>query len=484
MADTKQSIDDVRHGLSGKLLKLTILFVMLAVVLVYVPSVGTFYERWLTDRIGRAHSVALVLDAAPQGMVPEVLARRLLQSIDARLIVLKTGETRSLLASSDVPPAISREVDLRQPLGMSAYRGAFGVLFGGGKGVIRLLGQAPMGGQFIEVLIDEAPLRRAMFTFSRNIVMVSLLVSAITGVLVYLSLDRLIVRPVRRLAGRMTAFRYNPADASAIIVPSSRQDEIGLAERELASMQIELHGQLQSRGHLAALGLAVSKINHDLRNLLASAQLTSERLGSSPDPAVRRLSAKLVSSLERAVEYCRSTLAYGAARERPPERRPVELQGIVGEVHEALGLGDPPSIGWTEAIESGLVVDADPDQLFRVLLNLARNARQALQRQPDRDPARDQIRIGGRREGGVVVIEVSDTGPGIPPQAREHLFSAFQGSTTPGGTGLGLAIASELITAHGGDIRLVEGTLGATFRITIPDRAISLSQRADRRARA
>lgn len=474
-------MNDVRHGLSGKLLTLTVLFVMLAVVLVYVPSVATFYERWLADRIGRAHSVALVLDAAPQGMVPEVLARRLLQSIDAHVIVLKTGETRSLLASSDVPPAVTREVDLREPIGLAAFQGAFGILFGGGNGVIRLLGEAPMGGQFIEVLIDEAPLRTAMFTFSRNVVLVSLLVSAITGSLIYLALDRLIVRPVRRLAGRMTAFRHNSADASAIIVPSGRRDEIGLAERELASMQIELHGQLQSRGHLAALGLAVSKINHDLRNLLASAQLTSELLGSSPDPAVRRLSAKLVTSLERAVEYCRSTLAYGAARERPPERRPVEVREIAQEVRDALGLGEGARIGWTETIESGLVVDADPDQLFRVLLNLGRNAREALQRQPEQDPARNQIRIAGRREGAVVIIEVSDTGPGIPPQAREHLFSAFQGSTTPGGTGLGLAIASELVTAHGGDIRLVDGTLGATFRITIPDRAINLSQR---RARA
>ncbi|MGQ4274772.1 sensor histidine kinase [Terrihabitans sp. B22-R8] len=484
MRDGETRPGEIRHGLSGKLLKLTVLFVMLAVVLVYVPWVATFYERWLADRLGRAHSVALVLDAAPQGMVPEALARRLLQSVGARLIVLQTGETRSLLASSDMPPAITRKIDLREPLGVQAYGDAFGILFGDGKGVMRVLGEAPTGGQLLEVVIDEAPLRRSMLALSRTVVLSSLLVSAITGVLIYLSLDRLIVRPMRRLADRMTAFRNDPADGSAVIVPSRRKDEIGLAERELASMQIELHGQLQSRARLAALGLAVAKINHDLRNLLAAAQLASERLAGSSDPAVRRLSGKLVSTLERAVEYCRSTLAYGAVRERAPERRFVDLHNVVTDVREALGLSEEGPVGWSEAIEGDLRIDADPDQLFRVLLNLARNSVQALGKRGPPDPARDQIRIAGRREGAIAIIEVSDTGPGIPEKAREHLFAAFQGSTTPGGTGLGLAIAAELVRAHGGDIRLIEGTLGATFRITIPDRPIELRQRAEKRVSA
>ena len=128
------------------------------------------------------------------------------------------------------------------------------------------------------------------------------------------------------------------------------------------------------------------------------------------------------------------------------------------------------------------MVDADYDQLFRVLLNLARNATQALESRAARDPGRDQIRITGRREGAVVVIEVSDTGPGFSDKAQAHLFEAFQGSTRTGGTGLGLAIAAELVRAHGGDIRLVEGTIGATLRLTIPDRAVELSARRGARA--
>jgi signal transduction histidine kinase len=241
---------------------------------------------------------------------------------------------------------------------------------------------------------------------------------------------------------------------------------------------------LHQQSRLAALGLAVSKINHDLRNLLASAQLFSDQLSTSPDPKVQRFAPKLMHALERAIAFCQSTLSYGGAQEPPPERRTIDVEPLTEEVHEALGLGLDVPIRWIVAVERGLTMEADHDQLFRVLVNIARNAVQALEARGARDPARDQIRITGRREGSVVVIEVSDTGPGVPEKARTHLFQAFQGSTRAGGTGLGLAIAAELVRAHGGEIRLVPGTIGATFSITIPDRAVDLDTRRGERARA
>jgi signal transduction histidine kinase len=280
------------------------------------------------------------------------------------------------------------------------------------------------------------------------------------------------------------AFRADPENADRIIAPSARGDEIGVAERELATMQTELASMLHQKNRLAALGLAVSKINHDLRNLLASAQLFSDRLATLPDPGVQRFAPKLMRALERAIAFCQSTLSYGRLQEPPPERRPILLEPLVEEVHETLNLGTGPDapIRWISAVERGLVVEADYDQLFRILLNLTRNAVQAMESRDTRDPGRDQIRITGRREGAVVVMEVSDTGPGFSAKARDHLFEAFQGSTRTGGTGLGLAIAAELVRAHGGEIRLVEGTIGATLRLTIPDRAVELS--AHRGARA
>jgi signal transduction histidine kinase len=313
------------------------------------------------------------------------------------------------------------------------------------------------------------------------------LISAITAALVYLALHYMFVRPMRRVTANMIAFRADPENSDRVIAPSARLDEIGTAERELATMQTELASMLHQKNRLAGLGLAVSKINHDLRNLLASAQLFSDRLAKIPDPGVQRFAPKLMHALERAIAFCQSTLSYGRLQEPPPDRRPILLEPLVEEVHENLGLGADAPICWISAVERGLVVEADYDQLFRILLNLARNAVQAMESQAtesrtDRDPGRDQIRITGRREGAVVVIEVSDTGPGFSEQARAHLFEAFQGSTRTGGTGLGLAIAAELVRAHGGEIRLVEGTIGATLRLTIPDRAVELA--AHRGARA
>ena len=341
-----------------------------------------------------------------------------------------------------------------------------------------------MGGEFVEIVIDEGPLRRAMWRYSSNVLLISLLISAISAALVYFSLHYLFVRPLHRITANMMAFRADPENPARIIAASRRRDEIGIAERELAGMQRDLASMLQQKTRLAALGLAVSKINHDLRNLLASAQLFSDRLVKLPDPQVQRFAPKLMQALERAIAFCQSTLSYGRAQEPAPDRRIIVLGDLVDEVRDTIGLSPESPIGWITTVDRGLTVDADREQLLRVLVNLARNARQALETRAPNDPARDQIRISGRREGAVAVIEVADTGPGLSERARAHLFEAFQGSTRAGGAGLGLAIAAELVRAHGGEIDLVEGTIGATFRIKIPDRPIALDARRSERASA
>jgi hypothetical protein len=474
----------LRVGLSGKLLLLTVLFVMIAEVLIYVPSIANFRLNWLNDRLAAAHTAALVLDAAPSGMVPESLARQILDSVGARAVAMKMGEKRRLLAVSDMPPEVNREFDMRDVRWWIAIRDAYVALFDPVDCVILVIGPAPVGGDFVEIIMDQAPLQSAMWRYSANILLLSLIISAITATLVYFALHYLLIRPMHRITANMVAFRSDPENPARIIAASSRGDEIGTAERELAAMQRDLASTLQHKSRLAALGLAVSKINHDLRNLLASAQLFSDRLSSLPDPHVQRFAPKLMRTLERAIAFCQSTLSYGRAQEPPPDRRPIALEPLVDEVRETLGLDGESGIGWVVAVERGLTVDADREQLLRILLNLARNALQALEGRAPNDRMRDQIRVTGRREGSVVVIEVSDTGPGLSIRAREHLFEAFQGSTRSGGAGLGLAIAAELVRAHGGDIDLVEGTLGATFRFTIPDRAVNLEARRGERARA
>jgi signal transduction histidine kinase len=471
-------------GLSAKLLVLTLMFVMVAEVLIYVPSVANFRLNWLKDRLAAAHVAAMVLKTAPKEMVQPELKREILAEIGAKAVALKIDNTRHLLAIADPLPAVPHEFDMRSMSAYEAIMDAFGTLFSRDNDLMRVVGPAPMGGDFVEVVMPEAPLRQAMLKFSVNILLLSLIISAITAALVYLSLHYLFVRPMRRIGAAMVAFRANPEGGNRITWTSTRRDEIGVAERGLAATQAEIASMLHQKNHLASLGLAVSKINHDLRNLLASAQLFSDRLSRISDPTVQRFAPKLMAALERAIAFCQSTLSYGQAKEPPPDRRVVSLEALVEDVRENLGLGGDARIRFIDAVERGLKVDADPDQLFRVLLNLARNAVQALESRTPNDPTRDHIRLVGRREGAVVVIEVADTGSGVPAKARAHLFEAFTGSTRSGGSGLGLAIAAELVRAHGGEIRLVDGTIGATFRITIPDRAVKLGARRGERARA
>jgi signal transduction histidine kinase len=467
-------------GLSGKLLLLTIPLVMIAGMLIYVPAIANFRMNRLNDRLAAANTAALVLDAAPLGMVPDSLARQILTSIGARAVAIKMGQQRRLLASADLPERIDHDIDMRTMTVWDAITGAFQMMAESGDRTIRVVGPTPGSAQFIEVVIDEKPLRQAMYRFSRNLLVVSLLIAVLTAALVYLALHYLFVRPMRRLTASMVGFHENPESAARIIVPSQRGDEIGVAERELSAMQRDLVSMLHQKSRLAALGLAVSKINHDLRNLLASSQLLSDQLATVPDPRVQRFAPKLMRSLERAIAFCQSTLSYGRAQEAAPDRRMIGIEPVVAEVRETAGLASDASITWISAIERGLSVDADPDQLFRVLLNLVRNAAQALESNPKNDPASMQIRVTGRREGAVAILEVSDTGPGVPQRARENLFKAFQTSGRQGGSGLGLAIAAELVRAHGGDISLVEGTIGATFRIVIPDRPVELQSVRER----
>jgi signal transduction histidine kinase len=477
-----------RLGLSGKLFVFTAVATMLAEVIFYVPSIASFRITWLMDRLAAAHTAALVLkseDGDNRMKIPESLKRELLDSIGARMVVMQVGKKHRVLASSNVPSEFRQQVDTVNMSRLPMILGAFDtMLLCKDSDVIRVVGQAPMGSSHLEILMDEGPLRAAMWRYSYHILLISIVISTSVAALLFLALHYLFVRPMRRVTDNMIAFSSDPENPNRVIAASRRQDEIGIVERELATMQHDLASMLQQKSRLAALGLAVSKINHDLRNLLASAQLISDRLSHLPDPRVQRFAPKLMRALERAIDFCQSTLSYGRAQERPPERKMIPFEALVEEVRETLDLGGDAHIGWVNAVERGLMVDADHDQLLRVLINLARNAMQALESRAPNDPARDQIRVTGRRQGAVVMIEVADTGPGFPEKARAHLFEAFQGSTRTGGTGLGLAIAAELVRAHGGEIRLAEGTIGAAFHIVILDRAVELEARRNERARA
>ncbi len=453
-----------RMGLSLKLLTLTTIFVMIAEVLIFVPSVANFRRTWLDDRLAAAQVAVMVLEAAPRDGLPIGLESQLLDGVGALAIAARAGGVRRLLAQDNLPPEVGRTVDLRDTGRYSSILESLDILFNGAERRIRVIGRSVGEADFVEIVIDERPLRHAMLEFARTILALSLFIAGLTAALVYLSLHWLIVRPVKRLAGNVMAFAGDPENPNRVVRPSGRHDEIGDAEKALAGMERALATSLREKKHLAAVGLAVSKINHDLRNMLASAQLLSDRIGESNDPSVQRFGPKLIATLNRAIDFCQSTLAYGSATENEPRLQPVVLADLANEVGDILGLGLHGQPKFDNRIDRELKVKLDPDQMFRVLSNLMRNAGQALQAARIDAPL---ITITAALENGRTVIRLSDNGPGVPARAREKLFEAFTGSTTAGGTGLGLAIAAELVRLHGGSIALEESKGGAVFRIEI-----------------
>ena len=358
--DRRRSLPTALTGLSARLLVLTIVFVMLSEVAIYVPSIARFRMTYLEEKISSAHLASLALKAAPDYMVDEALKAELLDSAGVHAVVLKLQDRRLMLLQGDMPPKVDANFELRGMMATDMIVDAFGTLTGPER-MIRVIG--PVAGrpdESIELVMEEGPLRRAMVDYSINILSLSIVISLITAGLVYLSLQALLVRPMRRITGAMVTFRKAPEADASVIQPSARADELGLAEAELAAMQEDLRGALRQKTRLAALGAAMSKVNHDLRNILATAQLVSERLGSSADPEVRRVTPTLLASIDRAIDLCTQTLAYGKAEEPAPQRRRFRLRELVEDVRLSVGLPTDGSIAWADDVAQWDADDPGP----------------------------------------------------------------------------------------------------------------------------
>jgi signal transduction histidine kinase len=272
---------------------------------------------------------------------------------------------------------------------------------------------------------------------------------------------------MRRITLSMERFRANPEDPRARIPSSGRRDEIGRAESELGRMQADLRAALASRARLAALGEAVAKINHDLRNMLTSAQIASERMAASGDPKVAQALPRLERALNRAILLASNVLAFGRSEEAAPEKRPIPLRAALEAAAEDAGLA-AEGVRLETDIGVASMIHADPEQLHRILVNLLRNAREAAESDDGR-PGGGGVRAALDTEGSIDRLRLADDGPGLPERARAHLFQPFAASTRRGGAGLGLAIARELAQAHGGDLVLIStGPAGTVFELTLP----------------
>ena len=460
------------NTLSGRFLLLTVAFVMLAEVLIFVPSIARFRADFLLLRLEKAQIASLALLAADDATVGPDLETELLKNAEVFNVVLRRDEVRQLVLSSPIPQPIEATYDLRMAGPWELIRDAMAVLWRPENRIIRVIGNPVQdAGLLIETTMETGPLRVAMVEYGLRILFLSALISVVTAFLLFLAVQRLLVGPIRRVVRHMQAYAEAPEDMRRVIAPSAEVEELRVAEEAMASMQTQLTGALRQKERLAQLGAAVAKISHDLRNILTTAQLFADRLEASADPAVARAAPKLVGSISRAVSLCESTLAFGKAEEPPPQLKRFALRVLAEEVAEGEGLAATEGEGAEGAVTclvdvpAGLVIRADAEQLHRVLANLVRNARQAI----EATGQAGTIEISGGEDEQDWWIRVGDTGPGLPPRAREHLFEAFQGGARKGGTGLGLAIAAELVRGHGGRLDLARSDAeGTEFVIRLP----------------
>jgi signal transduction histidine kinase len=176
---------------------------------------------------------------------------------------------------------------------------------------------------------------------------------------------------------------------------------------------------------------------------------------------------RLERALNRAILLASNVLAFGRSEEPAPDKKPVAIRAALEAAAEDAGFG-PEGVRLQGAIDATEVIDADPEQLHRILVNLLRNAREAIEGEEGRIGTGVVTASTSSSPDGVT-LRLTDDGPGLPERARARLFQPFAASTRPGGAGLGLAIARELAQGHGGDLRLVStGPEGTTFELRLP----------------
>ena len=455
------------------MLAVTIGFVLLAMSLFYVTRLTAHREMLLHGKISAVQTTVDAFGMAGPTPPPQDLSQRILNSVDVKWMAVETPTGRREFVIAGGPPAGVESIiadDNSYPESMAA---TFHALFAAPRTVVKLSAPAQANEPAIEFAFDETTLVQSLRRVSYNFLTISLTIAAVVTCVLWAALWRMVLQPVRRLTSNIIAFGESPQDASRVIAPTGRGNEIGRAEAALAVMQGSLAHELAQGKRLAELGMAVARINHDLRNILSAAQLISDRLATIPDPLAQRLAPRLVATLDRAIQFCQSTLTYGASRELPPSRRRFDLSELVSQVVEAGTAEHEVAIDYNIDIPPRFCVYADPDHMLRVLENLSRNAAQALMAKGATDGRPKAIRFAAIRTDGLALVEISDTGPGFPPDQHDRIFEPFHKSTSDVGAGLGLAIAADLVTRNGGAITLAPAKAddfycGARFLIKLP----------------
>lgn len=468
-------------GLSARLLLFTAVVVAFGGLLILPPALAAYEEQWLLDRVRAGELASTIAESDPELRVSDAVANQMFDQAGAVTVAVQVDGARRLV----LPPKQPFEttpylVDLRRQNPGSWLAAPFFTLTSPKGSMVRVMAEPRYRkAEFVEVVLPDAPLKAKLVGYLWQLAGVTVFVAGLAGLLVYAFLNIFLVRPMQRITRAMESFRSDPDDPAARLAPSNRRDEIGRAELELDRMQADLLAALASKARLAALGEAVAKINHDLRNMLTSAQMASDRLAALGDPKVAQALPRLERALDRAITLASDVMAYGKSKEPAPVVRPTPLRPALDMAAEDAGLTSK-GVTLETVIDPREQVLADPDQLHRILTNLLRNAREAIEGAPDRG-GKGKVFVELRRADGASVLRLSDDGPGVPERARANLFQPFVGSARRGGTGLGLAIARELAQGHGGDLVLVEtGPGGSVFDLTLAGVPEPLPERDDR----
>ena len=452
-----------RESLTRRLLAVAAGFIVLTEAIVFLPSIATFRQEWLIERFDTGELAVLADRAAPTQIFARGNTQELLRAAD--IIAVTTGAlpNKQVLIGKQ-PVTAPFLIDLERQTFGGAIFDALGT-FTAPKGRILAITGRPRSNAAIklEVVVSESSLKESLLREIWRVFIYSMLLAIMIGLLLYAALAESFVRPMRRLTSAITRFRAAPQDASRNLTPSGRNDEIGEAEIAFADMQDTVRQAFFQKERLAQLGLSVSKISHDLRHSLGAAQLVSERLASVDDPVVRVTAPRLERALERAIALAQSTLRFGQAQEALPVPELLYLADALEEAaNEALNGLD--GVTWVQAVSDNVDVEADPDQVHRILTNLIRNAGQAI----IASSGLGTIETSAYVTADLVTLRIADTGPGLPYAVRENLFTPFAGSGLSGGSGLGLAIVRDLVRLNGGDIALVStGPNGTVFAVTL-----------------
>jgi len=461
----------ISRRLSGKLLLLSIAFVMLAELVLFIPSAALFRQDWLAERGQEAGLLAQALTGVPDYEASEILAEQFMNDTDVLMMSAKRDGMSELVLGMPPESDIWEIVDIRNASRLPLFRDAFRSLFGSSEGYLRVITQSPVAGQDnLELIIPKAKLKWAMRDYCQRIFLLSLAIAIITGILIYLAMLVMIVRPIEKLAKGLSDFRQDPETRRSNLPPTNRRDEIGQLEREFYDMKSSVRSSFKQRERLATLGMAVAKINHDLRNVFTSAQLVSDRIAMDKDERVAKMGNRLTRAIDRGVKLTGEVLNFSATAGEPTDFEDVRISLLVGEaagdVIGHYGAG-PRRISFVNNVPSELTVSADPDHTYRIFHNLFRNACQAMSEIRDDDALRE-LTVEPVPSGDNITILVRDTGPGLPQKAKDNLFKAFASSSGHGSTGLGLTISKDLAKAQGGDLML-ESTSekGTVFAVTL-----------------